>query len=174
MVDVLVAVGFVITIEVAKANEIATHTDAGMTIYDDDAQRQVEPCRVAFPSDRFHVALQSGDFPHIADESADKSSAIFRESNAAEGHRTFIRVVVGNGDVIDLVGAFRGFGIGIQSGRGGTYFGVLRRVLLMNCCDLGTIKLLLSFAQPGGGEVWIFGKFLRAEMADARGNRRIC
>ena len=47
-------------------------------------------------------------------------------------------------------------------------------MLLLNCCDLGTIKLLLRFAQPSGGEVWIFGKFLRAEMADARGNRRIC
>ena len=47
-------------------------------------------------------------------------------------------------------------------------------MLLIKIGDLGTIKLLLRFAQPCGGEVWIFGKFLRAEMADARGNRRIC
>jgi len=38
LIDMLVAIGFIITIEIAKANEIATHTDAGLTIDDDDAQ----------------------------------------------------------------------------------------------------------------------------------------
>src|SRR6516165_10461529 len=95
IVEILIEVGLAVAVQIVQLGDLVTAGDVDVAVDDPQAERLVQACGEAFPSDFLEGVVEPGDDPDVTVPGAQGGAAIGKEVKSAKADRSVPRIILG-------------------------------------------------------------------------------